>query len=132
MKSAKHSDPSFMLEPRPWTSDADFPIGEKETVAGSLSSIAMLKAALLCPAYSAADKIDFAEWIEKFMATAGEYYDGPWPDPITPRQLRALRSPIAESARRGVAPHMAAALSGAAAGGVPAAPDERDGSSPSG
>jgi hypothetical protein len=90
-----------------------FRVVQKQIIADCLNLIGILKACLESPAYSAADKIEFAELVETFMSAAGEWYDGSWPNAITPAELRSLRPVLAELARRPVAPHMLAALAGA-------------------
>jgi hypothetical protein len=98
MSAAGHSDPSFMNQPRPWTDDVDFRLATKELIATCLTEIALLKAILECPTYSAADKVEFAEMIPKWMALCSEFYDGPWPNAITQEELRKLGPALAAEA----------------------------------
>jgi hypothetical protein len=89
--TGKCCDPSFMSEPRPWIDEWNFRLAEKEHIAGCLTEIAMLKAMLECPTYSAAAKIEFAELIEWAMKLCSDCYEGPWPNAITQEELRKLR-----------------------------------------
>jgi hypothetical protein len=88
--AGKYSDPSFMSEPRPWTDEWNFRLAIKEHIACCLSEIALLKAMIECPTYSAGYKIECAEMIAKFMALCSDFYDGPWPNALTPAELRGL------------------------------------------
>jgi len=85
------SDPSFMNRPRPWTL-------REEDVALCLQEIAIGKAVLESPHYDAAATIKFAELIEFAMELAADFYDGPWPEPLSPEQLSEVEA--AEARRR--------------------------------
>jgi hypothetical protein len=88
---AKYSDPSFMNEPKPWTDDFDFRLATKEHIATCLTEIALLKAMIECPAYSAEEKIEFAELVPQFIELCSHFYDGPWPNAISQEELREVR-----------------------------------------
>jgi hypothetical protein len=85
----KCSDPSFMKQPQPWTDESGFRLAAKELIATCLTEIALLKALIEFPNYSAADKVEFAELIKEFMALCGDFYDGPWPNALTPAEVQA-------------------------------------------
>jgi hypothetical protein len=87
--SRKHSDLAFLKQPQPWTDDFDFRLAEKETIATALYEIALLKGLLEIPG-TAADKIEYAELIDRWMDLCADLYDGPWPDALTPEELRQI------------------------------------------
>jgi hypothetical protein len=86
-----HSDLSFLKEPQPWKDEVGFRVATKELIASALYEIALLKALLEAPEYSANEKIEFADMIQQWMEMAGEFYDGPWPNAITPAELQRLK-----------------------------------------
>ena len=94
----KKTDLSFMSAPKPWEDEIGFRLAAKETIATGILEIASLKALLECPTVSGADKVEYAGMIGQWMEIVGDFYDGPWPNALSQKELLALHPSVGTGA----------------------------------